>query len=369
MNEAAVRSQAPEAVAAVVAEVANLVLPEGHAASRDAYGPVILPTTSSAATATAADELLQISLLPELGLLNADGPEAITFLNGQTTNDVAHLASDAAQLDGYCTPKGRLIASFITWRHEQGLYMAVARDLAAPVAKRLSMFVMRAKLKVRDESASWLALGLQGQGLQAALARLGVVVPLAWRNVRTPEMMALALPDPTTATPSPGGTVRVLLWIQPAALPDVLQKLAGRLIGPQRWRLADIKSGLPRIVKGSSELFVPQMVNFDLISAVNFKKGCYPGQEIVARSQYLGKLKRRMFMGSTQATPDPGADIHVEGASEPVGQVVMAAPSDSGDGAWLVLAELTGSAAQTGRLLVAGKPLQLQPLPYDVPIV
>lgn len=365
MNDAAAHSQLPD----LPAEMPGLTLPEGVDVLRDAYGPVLLPKVLPPDSAPGAQDHLQVSLLPEFGLLNADGAEAINFLNGQTTNDVVHLATDGVQLDGYCTPKGRLIASFITWRHDQGLYMAIARDLAAPVAKRLSMFVLRAKLKVRDESALWLALGLQGPGLAAALARLGVDVPSAWRSIRTPEMMALALPDATAGAGPADTGARVLLWIRPLVLQSVLLKLEARLVGPQRWRLADIEAGLPRIVKGSSELFVPQMVNFDLISAVNFKKGCYPGQEVVARSQYLGKLKRRMFKGTTLANPEPGADIHVAGGNEAVGQVVMAAPRATADGSWAVLAELTGAAARDTRLTVDGKQLELQALPYEVPIV
>ncbi len=284
------------------------------------------------------------------------GPEARKFLNSQSTNDVLALADDAVQLDGYCTPKGRLLASFIEWPSAQGIYLATARALAAPITKRLSMYVFRAKLKIRDESDGWYALGLQGAGLAAAIDQLGMSMPEVWKLTQKGLWTALGLPQ--VGADLSVAASRIMLWVPAADLVQALELLGEPVQNSQAWRAADIEAGLPRIVPASSELFVPQMLNFDLINAVNFKKGCYPGQEIVARSQYLGKLKRRMLRGSSSVLPAPGDDIHSPGTTpgvlEPVGKVVMAAAKTGAPGCFSLLMELQLAHSGSTELTVAG---------------
>lgn len=365
----------------------------GLVVGADAYGPTLLadPATTGTPTPLAAPPLIgranpRVCVLAEYGLLTATGADARTFLNGQLTNDILNLAADCAQLDGYCTPKGRLLASFIEWPTTDGLSMTIARELAAPIAKRLSMYVMRSKLKIKDESNQWVALGLQdpgshpsappGQGQADALARLGLAPPAVWQVTRAGAYTAIGLPQA-----GGGQTVRTLLWLPVVELPKVLELIGQPLSDSQAWRLADITAGLPRIVPASSELFVPQMLNFDLINAVNFKKGCYPGQEVVARSHYLGKLKRRMYRGSTSVLPAPGDDVlqtaessaadsaPPNAAAAPVGKVVMAAAITDQPGRFALLIELQVAAARAGGLIIAGggAAISLEPLPYEIP--
>jgi tRNA-modifying protein YgfZ len=353
----------------------------------DAYGPTCIapdtapdatrddafdarPPARNASNSQPGREVLSICVLEEYGLLSVLGPDARPFLNAQTTNDVLKLGDDGVQLDGYCTPKGRLLASFIEWPSPDGIYLAIARELAPPIAKRLATYVFRSKLKVLDESSIWMALGLQGSAVAGALARLGMSVPAPWQYVRHENRTALALPNIANghARPEP----RVMLWIARTEFEQVYRLLKGTWVSTQSWRAAEIEAGLPRIVAASAELFVPQMLNFDLINAVNFKKGCYPGQEIVARSQYLGKLKRRMLKGSTGTLPAPGDDVHVPGASpgslEPVGKVVMAAARPGGSQPFVMLMELQLGHADSSELTVRGAAVTLEALPYAFPV-
>jgi tRNA-modifying protein YgfZ len=381
--------------------------PVGFVAGIDAYGPTvsppILPNQASAtalatapvgANARATDRPLTACVLAEYGVITVLGPEARPFLNAQSTNDVLKLADDGVQLDGYCTPKGRLLASFVEWPTPEGIHLAVARDLAEPIAKRLAQYVFRAKLKVRDASNDWLGLGLYGRAISNAMVRLGLNLPAYWKLARNERWTALALPHYVGAEQllEP----RIMLWIPTADLSQVKQLLDGlerqdglvcTWANTDSWRAADIEAGLPRIVKGSAELFVPQMLNFDLIDAVNFKKGCYPGQEIVARSQYLGKLKRRMLKGSTNRLALPGDDILAPrersasssstigpagtvdaSQSDPVGKVVMAAAKPGDPGRFVMLMELQLAHASNSQLTVGGAPIQIEPLPYPLPV-
>ena len=342
--------------------------PAGLVAGVDPYGPTLVSDPASTA-APRENPDLSVCVLAEYGLISVLGPEARKFLNSQSTNDVLALAEDGVQLDGYCTPKGRLLASFTEWPSSEGIYLATARALAAPITKRLSMYVFRAKLKVRDESDGWYALGLQGSGLAAAMDRLGMSVPGVWKLERKALWTALGLPE--IAADSLKSGHRIMLWVPAADLGQVLGLLGEAPRSSQAWRAADIEAGLPRIVPASSELFVPQMLNFDLINAVNFKKGCFPGQEIVARSQYLGKLKRRMLKGSSSVLPAPGDDIHAPattpGVLEPVGKVVMAAAKPGVPGRFSLLMELQLAQAGSTQLTVDGASITIEPLPYAFP--
>lgn len=373
----------PQAVTAL--DFLSPALARSLKAEVDAYGPVVSPHLAAELPGDALSN--RVCILAEFGLLSAIGPEARTFLNGQLTNDVLKLAEDGVQLDGYCTPKGRLLASFVEWPVADGIHLAVAAELAAPIAKRLSMFVMRAKLKIRDESAAMMAVGLQGGDLGTPLKALGFSTPQVWQCQQQGRMSLLGLPDLT------GSGVRAMLWMPRESVAEALDSLRLPVVSSEGWRNADIQSGLPRIVRASSELFVPQMVNYDLIGAVNFKKGCYPGQEVVARSQYLGKLKRRMF--KAQADPSvqsastpmaaPGDDVIDSASGSPVGKVVMAAAgigtaaagtsagneaggSLTAAGGVTMLIELQTSSASSTGLTVNGQAIRITPLPYEIPI-
>ncbi|HET9643996.1 MAG TPA: folate-binding protein, partial [Burkholderiaceae bacterium] len=235
------------------------------------------------ATSNAADAFFGTVTLSDLGLIRASGSDAASFLHGQLTQDIETLAEGEARLAGYCSAKGRLLASFIVWRSgPEEILLACSADVLPATLKRLSMFVLRTKCKLTDASAELQLWGLAGP---PATQWLGSAAPSSpWRTASAGAGHAVRLSDVN-------GLGRYL-WCAPRGLPaPELPVLA-----EQAWAWLEVHSGIARITSGTTERFVPQMVNFELVAGVNFRKGCYPGQEIVARSQYRGTIKRRSFL-------------------------------------------------------------------------
>lgn len=333
----------------------------GLAPADDLWGP-----QSVAATVTArwyAEGF--VAPLPDLGLLSVGGDEAASFLHSQLTNDVEHLPEGQARWYGYCTAKGRMLGSFLGWREPGAIRLAATRTMLESLRKRLTMFVLRAKVRIDDASGGVALLGLGGEAASAALEELGVAAPASMHTTSAPGIVAIGLPP---ALVDGAECERWLLAVSRADLERVAAALGKRLarVGSAQWRWTEVRAGVARIVPATSELFVPQMVNYELVDGVSFTKGCYPGQEVVARSHYLGKLKRRMFAGHVQGEPPaPAADVFGATGDEPCGQVVMAAPAPQG-GADLLF-ECRIDAAQAGGLRVGEAPLTLAALPYAVP--
>lgn len=279
------------------------------------------------------------------GVIRAVGPDAAPFLHGQLTQDIAGLDTGRACLAGYCSAKGRLLASFVVWRAAPDeLLLACSADLLAPTLKRLSMYVLRAKCKLSDASAEPPLFGVVGRAALAASA--------TWQCHTGERGTLVRLPDVD-------GVPRALAFGDPA-LPA---------LDAAAWSWLEVGSGVPRIVAATVEQFVPQMVNLELVGGVNFQKGCYPGQEIVARSQYRGTLKRRAFLFTSEAAAQPGQEVfHDTDREQPAGMVANTA---SLGGRHRVLAELKVAALEDGRLHLGtpdGPPLQRENLPYPVPI-
>ncbi len=305
-----------------------------------------------------------VAPLPDWGLVSISGAEASAFLHAQVTNDIEHLKLGAVQLNGYCSPKGRLLVSALNWRDETAIHLLVARALAAPLRKRLGMFVLRAKAVVSDASDSSACFGLAGAAAAAALTRCGGRWPDAGGVVGVGDATALGLPAIRVGADS----IPRALLLAPADQAGTLWQSLSAMLSPissEQWRWTDVRAGIPRIVPAGVEHFVPQMVNFDLVGGVSFKKGCYPGQEIVARSHYLGKLKRRMFAARVAGPePAPATDLFSEVSTEPCGEVVTAAPAP--DGSTELLFECQISAVPQARL-DAQRRLEPLPLPYEMP--
>ncbi len=339
--------------------------------------------TESAGRAAAADGSTGggfrsgVVRLDELGLLKVHGADAASFLQSQLTNDVAGLTDGDVRLAGYCSAKGRLMASFWLWRDTavDTFWLACSRDLAAPIARRLSMFVLRAKAKVEDASDSMALLGiLQVEAGEAAPAAEGAVVLPA---VAVSAKLAAALDPARLETAEDLRVLRALRPLPAGSLDETLRALqaAGTSLLPMAdWRRLEVLSGIARIEAASQELFVPQMINFELVGGVDFKKGCYPGQEVVARSQYLGKLKRRTFLGlGAGEVPASGSDVHApaSGSAEPVGQVVLAAPMGDGSRFVVLFESMIGAVAPEGdaqpALQIGASPIARLPLPYSLP--
>ncbi len=292
------------------------------------------------------------TVLAEFGVIRMNGPDSIVFLQNQVTNDIAALVDGGSCLAGYCTPKGRMMASFWVYRESpDSLFLITSRPLAAALVKRLKMFVLRSKTQISDVSADYTVLGLQRPvdlnktDQNHPVAGFQIAIPAARQTQRT-------------------------LWVVPNnRLAEVAERIAPLpCAASSTWLRGDCEAGLPWISPATSELFVPQMVNFELIGAVNFKKGCYPGQEVVARSHYLGKNKRRTQLAQASQSLTPGSDVWSEASTEPIGQVVLSAPPQAEYPA-LVLFETRLPLPEQlyGRQGLQKIALIPQALPYDVP--
>lgn len=321
---------------------------------------------------TTTSTTMQISLMPDgwvcrdtgWVVYQAAGDDAAKFLHGQLSQDVEHLDAHSVRWGGFCTAKGRLLATLVYWRDDQDgvptIRIALPEDLAEVTMKRLSMFVLRAKCKISKLEGLRLTGvgGMQGQ---------------AWLDDQTDAYVAVGQTLNTSfgkvlGVPSHPLHRRFLIVSeQELATPDTLVR-----VGPDGWRLSGIDAGAVTIYQATRELHVPQMVNLDLIDGVNFNKGCYPGQEIVARSHYLGKLKRRMYrfvVDGLTAAPALATEIWSEQDSlQASGSVVDAAMTDDGLAALLVdlPQALVSSPLHLGS--VDGPALTALPLPYDVPV-
>lgn len=314
-----------------------------------------------------------------LGLISVSGADAVSFLQGQLTQDVQALPEGQARWAGYCSPKGRLSATGRLWRTQDQIWWAVSGDLTASLAKRLSMFVLRAKAKVEDKSSQWMVLGIMGPQAHREVAgwlQLQEIPVLGPDEVKaqTGAVMWVGLPAVQLGPEPKASHPRSMLFIGREQI-DTLPEAWRHSRSPNQsasWKVAEVLSAIPRITAQTADCFVPQMVNFESVDGVSFTKGCYPGQEVVARSQYLGKLRRRMFVAQGQGLPPaPASDILAEGQAEPVGQVVMSA--SAGDG-FVLLFECRTDLAVQGSLRTSragdssdgaeGSLLRLLPLPY-----
>ncbi|MGM9480657.1 CAF17-like 4Fe-4S cluster assembly/insertion protein YgfZ [Roseateles sp. NT4] len=281
--------------------------------------------------------------LADWGVIRAQGADAASFLHSQLTQDFALLDREHARLAGFCTAKGRLLATLVGWKQaEDEILLALPAETLAATLKRLSMFVLRAKCKLSDASAEFAAYGL-----------LGAPAAEAWTLVRDGDAVQIALPGS-------GRALRVQAVDAPAP--------AGEAISADDWAFAEAEAGVAWVRGATVEAFVPQMINFEVLGGVNFKKGCYPGQEIVARSQYRGTLKRRLQVFETDAVATVGQEIfHSADPEQPAGVV---AGSGASNGRTAIAAEIKLAALEGGSLhLGSATGAQLQPrtLPYEIP--
>lgn len=293
--------------------------------------------------------------LADWGVIRATGADARSFLNSQLTQETLSLGEHEARLAGWCSAKGRLMASFVVWaRGPEELLLACSADLLAPTLKRLSMFVLRAKCKLSDASAELAVYGLAGA---AALDAVAGAAPLSRRAAGADGAAdAVRLPD--------GAGIARALWVGAGPPP------AAAALDAEAWRWLEVQAAVPRVVAATAEQFVPQMVNLELVGGVNFKKGCYPGQEVVARSQYRGTLKRRAFRFEAAAPAAPGQELFAASdPGQPAGMVVLSAPVPGAPGRHALLAET--------KIALAAEPLHLgapdgpllapRGLPYEIP--
>jgi folate-binding protein YgfZ len=302
--------------------------------------------------------------LSHLGLIEFSGEDALTFLQGQLTNDTKLITESRSQLAGYCTAKGRLLATLLLWKSPDGYCGQLHGDIAAAVQKRLSMYVLRAKVKVADATAQWSRFGVAGEHSVAILGKLiGALPQLPMETVQT---------DGCTVIRLHGAIPRFEIIAAPETATSLKMQLESICTAANAvtWNWLEIHAGIAQVGPGTQEEFVPQMVNLDLLDGISFKKGCYTGQEIVARTHYLGKVKRRTHLAhvDTANAPKPGDKVFGGDSAEPVGMVVNSAPAH--DRGFDLLAEIRLESVEAGALRLAGKEgpaIELLTFPYGIP--
>ena len=312
----------------------------------------------------------QISPLSQFALIKASGADAISFLQSQLTNDIKSLAENHACLAGYCSPKGRLLATMLIWKIEDTITMEVPTELQENLQKRLQMYVMRAKVKLEHISTTETILGVLGISAAEKLSAWFPTLPASpYQVVNNDYGTLIRVTD--------GDGMARYQCIVSNELAQQIESAAGSAANSATeaksdWALSEIHAGIPQVTAATLEKFVPQMINYELIGGVNFKKGCYPGQEIVARTHYLGKQKRRTVLARIDSV-SVASGMEVFAASsvppdleQPCGMVVNAALNNLGGSDCLIeikTACLTDTAVQ----LSSGETFHWLPMPYPLP--
>ncbi len=306
-----------------------------------------MPTSSTGLDTPSFHGLLRLN---HWGVIRAQGEDAAAFLHAQLTNDFALLGLQEARLAGYCNAKGRLLASFIGFkRAADDILLICSRDLLAATLKRLSMFVLRSKVRLTDATETMALWGAAGTAVPVELA------DAPWRLWNADGGTWVRLP-------SAEGIPRALLCSEAEVTPSA------PVLAPEHWAWLEVRSAVAMVTQPLAEHLVPQMLNYESVGGVNFKKGCYPGQEVVARSQFRGTLKRRAFLVHGDTEPRPGQDVfHASDAEQPCGTVVLAAPHPAGGYDAIVSMQTAASDGQRLSLGNANGPaLELLPLPYEL---
>ena len=299
-----------------------------------------------------------IAPLSHLGVIRVEGEDAAKFLHGQLTEDFALLGMDKARLAAFLSAKGRMQASFIGFkRSATEILLVCSLDLLAPTLKRLSMFVMRAKAKLSDATGEFAVYGIAGD----TVATLAGSVQPSW--TKTDVSAGLEGNMATVVHLYPADGRPRALWVAPAAAAAPV----GPQLDPALWLWSEVRSGVATLSAPVVEAFVPQMLNYESVCGVNFKKGCYPGQEVVARSQFRGTLKRRAFIAHAAGEVAVGAEIFAAtDLEQPCGTVVQVAPTPAPGNGFDAIVSLQIAAAQATLQVGAADavPLTLEPLPY-----
>jgi hypothetical protein len=310
----------------------------------------------------AAAQATTLCTLSQFGTLRVSGEDAQSFLQNMLSNDIGEVGAARAQLSSLNSPKGRMLASMMICRDGADYLLQLPKALCEPIRKKLSMYVLRAKVKISDASDEIVSLGLSGTAASDVLGGLFGGLPQQFLGCASNEQASVLRFDDarfqinTTAQHAPA------LW-------ETLSQHA-QPVGSPCWDWLNIRSGLPFILPQTQEQFVAQMVNFDLIGGINFKKGCYPGQEIVARMQYLGKLKRRMYLAHVGGDDAPQAGDELLSADmegQASGMVVNAAPAPGGGFDLLAVIQISSRETQLVHLdSLQGRALQYLSLPYPL---
>lgn len=330
---------------------------------------IALPHSCSSTTLESG----HVVLLKQTGLLALEGEDAVSFIHGQLSNDIEHLGSSQARLAAYCNPQGRMLALFHAWKSSGKVWLTVPLDILPALQKRLQMYVLRAKVTLSDESGNMAILGIGGEKGGEALSKWFETLPSEPFGKTENEFGVLVRVADAFGFP------RYLLTIAEKRLQVVESELSSTLsvCDESGWTMGDIKAGVPQITLPVQDRFIPQMVNLEQAGGLSFKKGCYPGQEVIARSQYKGTVKRRMFHGMVElpfednppidVNMTAGADI-VDSDGQVCGTIVSSARRDNNRVDFLAVVQTEAIGSQALHVEKADGPLITWiPLPYSLP--
>ena len=299
--------------------------------------------------------------LTHLGLIRVAGEDAASFLQNLLSNDIKKLQPHHAQRNSFNSPKGRMLASFVVWRDGSDYLLQASADITPAIQRKLSMYVLRSKARLSDAGTELAAIGLAGPNVARVLDHLGLQLPPDAMQTSGEQIRVVRLEGP-----------RVMLFTAIASAPELWQKLVAAGVEPSgtvAWHWLDIQQGVPLITAATQDEFVAQMLNFELVGGVSFQKGCYPGQEIVARMQYLGKLKKRMFRAHVEGdAPAIGTDVFSDSFGEQsAGKIVMAAPAPDGGSDVLAVVQVASRENDDAHVgSPTGERLRFDALPYTV---
>jgi hypothetical protein len=301
--------------------------------------------------------------LSQFGALRVSGEDAQAFLQNLLSNDIREVSATRAQYSSLSSPKGRMLATMLIRCENDDYMLQLPHTLTEAIRKKLGMYVLRSKVKITAASGDIVTMGLSGTAAPEILHRQFGELP----------QLPLGLADTGTASIIKIGDTRFQINTTPQHAPALWQTLSqhAQSVGSVCWDWLDIHAGIPVILPATQEEFVPQMANLDLIGGVNFKKGCYPGQEVVARMHYLGKLKRRMYLAHLDGpvAPQPCDELFsADMEGQPSGMIVNAAPAPGGGHDMLAVVQIASHEAQSVHWKsLRGEALQFLPLPYSLP--
>lgn len=330
---------------------------------------IALPHSCSSTTLESG----HVVLLKQTGLLALEGEDAVSFIHGQLSNDIEHLGSSQARLAAYCNPQGRMLALFHAWKSSGKVWLTVPLDILPALQKRLQMYVLRAKVTLSDESGNMAILGIGGKKGGEALSKWFETLPSEPFGKTENEFGVLVRVADAFGFP------RYLLTIAEKRLQVVESELSSTLsvCDESGWTMGDINAGVPQITLPVQDRFIPQMVNLEQAGGLSFKKGCYPGQEVIARSQYKGTVKRRMFHGMVELPfeDNPPIDVNmtaganiVDSDGQVCGTIVSSARRDNNRVDFLAVVQTEAIGSQALHVEKADGPLITWiPLPYSLP--
>jgi len=301
--------------------------------------------------------------LSHLGVIRITGDDKQTFLQGQLTNDTRNIDKGKSQLSSFCTAKGRMLASFRILQQDDAWYLILPLNRLEPVLKRLKMFVLRADVSLEDVSDDFILIGLLGDCIQEYME---IALPQARDEVIQHNNLSFVRVEDISP--------RYIVLGQFDAMHSLWQKLDNAIpVSTSQWRLYDIRAAIPSVYDETAEAFIPQMTNLQLLNGVSFTKGCYTGQEVVARMQYLGKLKRRMYPVSFQTDKDvkPGDDIYSGASQSGQGAGKLVDVVRTGSNQYEALAVLEINSIDDGQLKLhddSGALINIKPPPYEFEI-